>query len=322
MGGLAALDEARRRSAGGGDHPPDPQAGRDRLRRGAEVGDPAPVEGGERRHRRDVVPELGVVVVLDHDGVARARAAASSASRSVGRHDVAERVLVGGRDVGGRQSGQVRDRRQRREVDDVAARDAGPSRPRPGSRGPRRRPRPGGRRRSSWRRPSVVPVVTSDLVGSTAQAAGAGEPLGERLAELGDAARVGVARAAGSRPTPRATPAATRRRAAGRSRACRCRGGPGSGVRVRCGGVGAGTGREACPTRRTSRRPARRRASPRRAAGRRPARPPTRATPRSAASARVLGSRSPRRRVPARTRSRTRPASWTPSGRRARRGRG
>ena len=205
VGVLAVLDESREQGRRR-HHPADPQAGPDRLGGGAEVGDAGPVEGGESGDRRDVVPELGVVVVLHDERVVLARRGEERQPVG-GRHDVAERVLVRRRDVGGRQPAD-RDRRGRRAGRRPRGRRRGPPRPPPGSRGrPRRSGRLAGGGAAAGARRSCP--RQQHLVGVDGQPAGPGQPLGDRDPELGDAARVGIARRRrrGRHLAPRAPPA-------------------------------------------------------------------------------------------------------------------
>ena len=103
-----------------GHQPPEPQRRCDRLGRGPEVGRALGLEGGERWHRGHVVAELRVVVVLDHQAPSR-RGRGQQREPVRGGHHPAQRVLVGGCDVGRADPREVGDRLQRREVDDVAA---------------------------------------------------------------------------------------------------------------------------------------------------------------------------------------------------------
>jgi len=170
--------------------PAEPQRRRDRLRRGAEVGHPVPVQAGQGRHRRDVVAELGVVVVLDHDRPAPARGVEQDAAVG-GRHHPAERMLVGRSDVRRRDAGQVGDRRERRQVDDAPARAAHGL-----DRGAVARVlqahRAGAEDGEQMAQPVGGAAGDDHLVGVDAQAAQPAQPVGEQCAQLGQAPRVVV----------------------------------------------------------------------------------------------------------------------------------
>ena len=106
--------------------------------RGQRAPAPAPRRSGTPSRSRPRSPRL------------RRGAAASISGEAGGAgHDRAERVLVGGRHVGGDGAGEVADRLGRREVADRPARRPGSPRPPPGSRGPR------GRRRRAAARPAA-----------------------------------------------------------------------------------------------------------------------------------------------------------------------
>ena len=285
---------------GGGDEPAEPHARGHGLAGGAEVGDPVPVEGGERRHGRDVVAELRVVVVLDHHGAGAGGRVDQGEPGRTG-HDRAERVLVGGRDVGGDRAGEVGRRARWPEGRGSPARRPGSPRPPPGSRGPRaprRRAagRPGagsGRRSCRW-----SPGSRRGRRGDRGCARGGWRARHAGRADRPDRRTTG-ARAPRRR---RARHAARPRGAVGRSTGCRCRagGGPARAGWVARGGGGAGWPRR--PRRRCRSRAAPR-SSPRRRAGRRPARSPPgrhpgrgRAPACSAAAPRPGGCRPGRRR--------------------------
>ena len=87
------LRRQRGREPGRGEDPAEPQRRRERLRRGAEVRDALGVEPLERRERAAVVAELGVVVVLDHEPVGRARPGEQRVA-PLGPHHRAGRELV------------------------------------------------------------------------------------------------------------------------------------------------------------------------------------------------------------------------------------
>ena len=85
------LDEVDR-----GTSQPEPERGRERLARGAGVDDALRLEPLERAHRRAVVAELGVVVVLDRDRAGLAQPLEQRRAPLAGEHDTG-RVLVGRR---------------------------------------------------------------------------------------------------------------------------------------------------------------------------------------------------------------------------------
>ena len=105
------LRRQRGREPGRGEDPAEPQRRRERLRRRAEVGDALGVEPLERRERAPVVAELGVVVVLDHEPVGRARPREQRVA-PLGSHHRAGRELVARRDDRPRRRRRRRARRR------------------------------------------------------------------------------------------------------------------------------------------------------------------------------------------------------------------
>ena len=254
---------------GRSDQPAQPHARGHGLAGGAEVRDDVAVERGQGRHRRHVVAELGVVVVLDHD---RGRATGGGEEREpvCARHHRPERVLVGGRDVRRGAPAEVGHRLGGRYVADLPA--AGPDRLGGGPvAGVLVRDRAGREGREHLVQAADRPGRHQDLVGLAGQAASAGEMAGELDAELRQPGRVVVRRREAWRPRRHARRGARRRGGGGRSTACRCRG---AADRIRPGAAATGGAVGAVPRRprRTSPSRAGSRASPRRRAGRRPAR--------------------------------------------------
>ena len=83
--GPAALVGDRAGEGAGQDHPAQAQRGRERLARGAEVGDAPRAEALQRAQRLAVVAVLAVVVVLDHEGVVRGRPSRAAPRGARGR---------------------------------------------------------------------------------------------------------------------------------------------------------------------------------------------------------------------------------------------
>ena len=217
MGDLPALED-RAVQRGRCDQPTEPHAGGDGLAGGAEVGDDLAVEGGERGHRCDVVAELRVVVVLDHDRTRAPRGGQQGQPIGAGHHR-AERMLVGRRDVRRRAPAQLGHRLRGREVTNVPADgpDRFDGRPVAGVLVRHLAGRQGGQHLGE---PAYRARRDQDLVGLTGQAAGAGEVPGKLDAEVRQSGGVVVRRGRGRHrdvtpgPAPgRAVPGVDPRRA-------------------------------------------------------------------------------------------------------------
>ena len=212
--------EQRRRD----DEPAEPQRGRERLARRAGVGDAVGFEALQRADRRAVVAVLGVVVVLDGEGVAVAQPGEQRGA-ALGGEDGAGRVLVGG----GEDDGVfvARAPRTRRPSSSTAIGTG--SRPArraisscSGLPGPRSRCGGRRRRRARGRRGERLGVAARDhdARGVGDHAADAAEVVGERLrgASRGRSSRRTGGRRRASSRAPRGSRAARRRAGSSRRR--------------------------------------------------------------------------------------------------------
>ncbi len=165
--------------------------GATRLAGRPEVGDDVAAQRGEGGHRRHVVAELRVVVVLDHQGARSPRRPEQGEPVGPGHHRP-ERMLVGGGDVRRGAAVEVGHGLRRREVADRST--AGPDRL--GGRAVARVLVPDGARRKSGEdlgEPADGARRHQDLVGVAGEAPGAGEVTRQLYAKVPQAGRVVVA---------------------------------------------------------------------------------------------------------------------------------
>ena len=198
--------------------PAEPQAGRQRLARRPGVDDVLGIERLERADGLPVVPELGVVVVLDQEATRRPRPGDCRAAALLVQ-DGAARELVGRAENRGHGAGRGEEIGsstapvdRKRHDDETRGRGGVAVQPQAGilHRDPLGAPRP---QESGEQRQRVAePGAHDDELGIDHRTARPGQVVGERLAQLAPPARVAVAEALRRRAAQAAAESAGPRR--------------------------------------------------------------------------------------------------------------